>query len=134
MQPLLLFITALPLGLALDFLWIGVIAKGFYREQYGDLLASSFKIGPALLFYVFFVVGLIVFVLQPAIASHSLLKAVALGAFLGFIAYMTYDLTNMATLVRYPLFLAVVDIAWGTIAWSIVSGATYLVATRFFGM
>ena len=113
-----LFLIALPIGLLVDLLWIGVVANRFYRSELGELFAPQVNWTAALIFYVVYIAGLVFFVLSPAIAKQSLLYAVLAGAFFGLIAYATYDLTNLATVRNWPL---------------LMSGTTYLIATTFFG-
>lgn len=127
-----LFLTALPIAIALDAIWILGFALEFYRSQLGSVLADGVIWPAALAFYVFFIIALIVFVLEPALKVKSLKKAVLLGALLGFTAYMTYDLTNLATSTGWTVLVAVIDIVWGTLFTAAVSGLTYIVATRVY--
>lgn len=131
MRYLKLLLTALPLLIILDVLWIGILADAFYQSQIGFLLTDQVIWPAALLFYILYVLALIVFVLDPALKTRSFKKALTLGAFLGFTAYMTYDFTNLATIQGWPLFLSVVDIAWGTVATLVVSAATYTIAQKY---
>ncbi|MEK7201591.1 MAG: DUF2177 family protein [Patescibacteria group bacterium] len=131
MRYLKLFLTALPLLIILDVLWIGIFADAFYQAAIGLLLTDQVFWPAAFLFYVLYVGALIVFVLDPALKARSFKKALTLGALLGFTAYMTYDLTNLATIEGWPLFLSVVDIAWGTVASLIVSAVTYTIAQKY---
>lgn len=128
-----LFLIALPIGLLVDLLWIGVVANRFYRSELGELFAPQVNWTAALIFYAIYVAGLVFFVLSPAIVKQSLLYAVFAGAFFGLIAYATYDLTNLATVRNWPLLMSLVDIAWGVFMTAFVSGTTYLIATSFFG-
>jgi uncharacterized membrane protein len=98
--------------LLIDALWLGVIARDMYRSQIGHLLAANVRWGAALLFYVLYIAGLLVLVILPNVRM-PLPRSAALGALLGFIAYATYDLTNLATLERWPLGVTLVDLAWG---------------------
>ena len=102
----------------LDMLWLGAIAKKYYRRQLGPLLADAPKILPAAAFYLLYPIGVITFVSLPA---SGLGHAAVLGAAFGFFAYMTYDLSNWATLRNWPAPLTFVDIAWGTAATSIAA-------------
>ena len=99
--------------LALDALWLGVIAPSFYQAQIGFLMAASPNWSAAGAFYLLFVAGLVAFVISPGIEAGTPSRAAWRGAFFGLIAYATYDLTNLATLERWPLLLTVVDMAWG---------------------
>lgn len=130
-QYVYLYVLTLPCFLLIDMLWLGVIAKKFYRSQLGDFL------GPvqwpfALIFYALFVVGILVFAVAPAIASASFGKAVLLGAFFGFIAYATYDLTNLATLKNWPVMVSLVDMLWGAVLAAIVSSIAFAIAQKLF--
>ncbi len=126
-----LFAVALPVALLLDFVWIGLFAQEFYQQEIGFLLANSVNWTAALLFYVFYIIALIIFVLEPALKANSMKKALLLGALLGFTAYMTYDLTSLATTRDWSLAVTIVDIAWGTVMATIVSTFTYWVGKKF---
>ena len=109
------YLLTLVILLALDALWLGVIAPPFYRSQIGFLMADSPNWGAAGVFYLLFVAGLVVFVIAPGLGAGAPSRAAWRGAFFGLVAYATYDLTNLATLARWPLLLTVVDMAWGTL-------------------
>jgi len=119
--------------LALDFLWLGVVARDFYREAMGELMRSDVRWAPAMAFYVLFVAGVVVFVVLPAAERASLARAALLGGLFGLITYATYDLTNLAVLSGFRTGLAIVDMAWGTVLCSAVSVVGYLVASRQLG-
>jgi uncharacterized membrane protein len=84
----------------------------------------------AILFYLLFIAGLIVFAVAPALESGGWTRALLLGAAFGFFAYATYDLTNLATLRDWPATLTVVDIAWGTVLGGTVATASFFIGTR----
>lgn len=123
-----LFAIALPVFLAIDLTWIGFVARGFYKSQIGYLMTSDVNWIAAIAFYVLFIVGLVVFVIGPAYASHSWMQALMYGAFFGLVTYATYDLTNLATTKDWPLLLTMVDLTWGTVLAASVSAATVLIA------
>jgi len=106
----------------------------FYRSMLGSFLAESVNWPPAIAFYIFFIIGLIIFVLEPSLKARSLQKSLVLGALFGFSLYMTYDLTNLATTRDWSLLITVVDVVWGTILTAVVSVATYWIATKFYKM
>ena len=110
---------------ALDFAWLGLVAPSFYKTQIGPLLLEKPNLAPALLFYVVYVVGLVVFGVMPAVTAGSWIKAATLGALLGFVAYATYDLSNYATLRSWTLSITVVDMLWGSAASAIASSCGY---------
>ena len=98
----------------LDVLWLWWVVGRLYRAELGSLMRTEVAMLPAVAFYLIYIVGIVVFAVMPALVSGSLLRAAGLGALLGFIAYCTYDLTNLATLNGWPVKVAMLDIAWGT--------------------
>jgi uncharacterized membrane protein len=127
-KPLSLYLIAIPVFLAIDLVWLGVVARRFYREQLGDLLRSETVWPAAIAFYLLFVLGLVVFVIGPAVDDGSLGAAIGFGALFGMITYATYDLTNLATLRDWPALMTAVDILWGAVLAAGVSSATYGIA------
>jgi uncharacterized membrane protein len=102
--------------LVLDAIWLGLIAQPFYQAQIGFLLAKNPNWAAAGVFYLLYVAGLVTLVVEPALRAGTPPGWAALrGAFFGLVAYATYDLTNLATLDRWPLLLTVVDLAWGSL-------------------
>ena len=99
--------------LALDLLWLGVLAKGFYNRQMGHLMRSDVQWLPAVAFYLLFVAALVVFVAVPAVERQSVGRAIAFGAFFGLAAYAAFDLTGLALLKEFPTRAALVDLVWG---------------------
>jgi uncharacterized membrane protein len=125
-----LYAIALPIFFAIDMIWLGFIAKNFYRDQIGFLMRSDLNWVAAIIFYLLFVVGLVVFVIAPAIEKHAWSHALLYGALFGLIAYATYDLSNLATLKDWPLLVTIVDLIWGAVLAAAVSTATYFVARQ----
>lgn len=125
-----LYLIALPVFFGIDMLWLGLIAKNFYAKQIGFLMKSDINWTAAIVFYLLFIVGLVLFVIAPAVEKHSWLHALLFGALFGLISYATYDLTNLATLKDWPLLVTMVDLAWGATLGAIVSVVTYLIADR----
>ncbi len=125
-----LYAIALPVFFAIDMIWLGVVAKDFYRAQIGHLMKSDTHWTAAIIFYLIFIAGLVVFVIAPAMEKSSWTYAMFLGAFFGFVCYATYDLTNLAVTKDWPLLVTIVDLAWGAVIASAVSVATYFIASR----
>ena len=125
-----LYAVALVSFLVLDLLWLGVVARSFYRAELGHLMRADVNWVAAFAFYLLFVFGLVVLVVWPAIERESLGRALLLGALFGLVTYAAYDLTNLATLEGFPLRMVVVDLIWGTLLCAGVSGITYLASTR----
>lgn len=107
--------------LAVDLVWLGVVAQPLYNKYLGDFLADSPLWGAALLFYALFVVGLQYFAIEPALSKSSKGLALKNGALFGFFTYMTYELTNYAVLADWPSGIVLIDIAWGTILGGLVA-------------
>ena len=113
--------------LTLDAIWLGLIAQPFYQAQIGFLLARNTNLPAAGAFYLLYVAGLVFFVVGPALrAGTPPVRATLRGAFFGLVTYATYDLTNLATIDRWPLPLTVVDMAWGTLLGALTTLAAVL--------
>jgi uncharacterized membrane protein len=120
-QALFLYLITLAIFFIIDMIWLGVVAKAFYRRHLGALMSPKVNWAAAALFYLLFIVGLVVFAVRPALAAGRPILALVLGALLGLISYATYDLTNLATLKDWPLVVTVVDLAWGAVLGGAVS-------------
>ena len=114
--------------LAVDFLWLGILAKRLYQQQLGHLFSAEVNWPAAFLFYVIFVIGMMVFVIHPAVKSGAVWQAVWMGALYGLVTYATFDLTNLALVKDWPTPIVVVDILWGIVLSAIVSTAGYGIA------
>ncbi len=125
-----LYCIALPVFFAIDMIWLGLIAKNFYRAQIGSLMKVDINWWAAITFYLVFIFGLVSFVIQPAVEKNSPLHALVYGAFFGGITYATYDLTNLATLKNWPLLVTIVDLSWGITLGALVSVLTYFIAIK----
>lgn len=116
---------------SLDFLWLGFVARGYYASQLGSLMRDNINLPAAAGFYVVYVAGILFFAVLPALNEESWMRAIVNGAFLGLLAYGTYDMTNIATLRNWPVAMSVVDIAWGTVLTAGSAWAGYML-TRIF--
>ncbi len=121
------FIAAAVAFGALDALWLGWAGPNFYRPRLGDILADSFRMVPAFIFYAAYIAAIVWFAVRPGL-SAGLGAAVLNGALLGAICYATYDLTNQATLRHWSTIVTVADIAWGAFATAAAAGIATLVA------
>jgi len=120
-QTVLLYLITLAVFFLVDMVWLGVVAKSFYRRHLGPLMAPKVGWPAAVLFYLLFIGGLLVFAVRPGLAAGDPLRALVLGAFLGLVSYATYDLTNLATLKDWPVVVTIVDLVWGTVLGGAVS-------------
>ncbi len=119
--PLIAGVATAVAFLLLDMLWLTTTVPRFYRPQMGDLLLEKPNFAAAGLFYLLYVIGVVVFVVLPAVQQGSRMQAAGYGAFLGLVAYATYDLTNLATMRGFPLSVAVVDMIWGMVATAVAA-------------
>lgn len=126
-----LYFIALPVFLAIDALWLTLIAKNFYAKHIGYLMAKNPNLLAALIFYLIFIAGLVVFVISPALDGKTWLQALWMGALFGLVTYATYDLTNLATIKNWPLLVTAVDLIWGILVSSLVSIITFFLARKF---
>ncbi len=123
-----LYAIAFPVFIAMDMIWLGLVAKNFYQNQIGFLMKSEINWAAACVFYLLFVLGLVLFVIGPAMEKNSWVHALLFGALFGLVTYATYDLSNLATLKDWPLLVTVVDLAWGATLAASVSTASFFIA------
>ena len=126
-----LYLLTVPVFFLIDMLWLGVVAKDFYQVKWASFLGPV-NWTAAIIFYLIFIVGIIIFAVAPALESNSLTKALVLGALFGFFTYATYDFTNLATLKDWPILVVVVDVIWGAVLSGSVAVASYLIGKSLF--
>lgn len=129
-QYVYLFLATVPVFFIIDMVWLGFVARGFYQTQLAAFLGPV-NWAAAIIFYLLFIIGILVFAVLPGIEANSLVKTIALGALFGFIAYATYDLTNLATLKEWPIAVVVVDMIWGAVLSSSVAAISFIIARSF---
>ena len=117
--------------LGMDAIWLSISADLLYRPLLGDIMLPGFRLVPAILFYVLYVVGIVIFAIKPALVTGRWSGAAGKGALLGFFCYATYDLTNQATLTTWPTTVTIVDMGWGTFLTACTATVGYLAASRF---
>lgn len=117
--------------LLIDYIWLSQIALGFYKREIGPLMLDKPDLGIALLFYLFYVVALVILAVLPALEKQQWMLAAVYGGLLGFAAYGTYDITNLATLKGWSIVMSVVDVIWGTVLTASVAVISYFVAKTF---
>ena len=124
------YLVAAVVFLAVDLVWLSVVAQGLYEHFLGDLLADSPNAAAAVVFYAIFVAGLVYFVIAPAVEEQSARAALVRGAAFGLVTYATWDLTSLAVIEGFPVGIVPIDIAWGTLLAAVVSTTTYLLWSR----
>ena len=109
-----LFALTMVAFLAVDAVWLTTATPRLYRPVLASLLADKPNLAAAAVFYAIYVVGVLMLAVIPGVQGGSLSEALWRGAVLGFVAYATYDLTNLATLRDWPIHITLIDLAWGT--------------------
>ena len=122
-----LYLLTVPVFFVIDLLWLGVVAKNFYRKNLGYILSPNVNWTAAIIFYLIYIVGILIFAVLPGIAKDSLRHAALWGALFGFFTYTTYELTNLALLKDWPMNIVFVDILWGVILCSLVAAASFCI-------
>ena len=125
------FATGIAFAL-IDSVWLRTMSERLYRVEIGELLADKFRIGPAIIFYLLYILGMMIFAVGPALQNGNWKTALCYGAAFGFFTYMTYDLTNFATLKVWSLKVTVLDIIWGSVLTGLAAAAGAAITNRFF--
>ncbi len=108
------YVITLVVFMAIDAVWLTQMASRLYQPTIGHLLAPQPDLFAALIFYLLYILGMVVFTVKPAQVEPSLKAAAGRGALFGLVAYATYDLTNQATLQNWPWIVTLIDLVWGT--------------------
>lgn len=122
-----LYLLTLPVFFLIDMLWLGIVARPVYQDNLGHLLAERVDWVAAIIFYLIYIAGILIFAVAPGLAADSLRKTLLLAAGFGFFTYATYELTNRATLPNWPLKIVVIDILWGVVLCTLVAMAAYFI-------
>jgi len=114
---------------ALDAVWLSLTNAALYRPVLNSVLTDGFRPVPAVLFYLVYLAGMLIFAVRPAIRDRRWTTATVMGALFGFFAYATYDLTNQATLAVWATRITLLDLAWGSLLTAAGATAGYLAST-----
>ena len=120
-----LYLATLIVLVPVDFLFLGMIAKAFFTSEVGDMLGEA-RLAPAVLFYLLYVVGILVFVNAPVGANWR--STLLYGALFGLFCYATFELTSLSLLRHWSWAVVVVDVAWGTVVTAFASTVGLLIA------
>ncbi len=123
-----LYLLTIPVFFVIDIVWLGVVAKKFYQNYLGHLLAEQVNWLAAIIFYLMYIAGIIYFAVSPALDKNVASDALIKGALFGFITYATYDFTNWATLKDWPITVVFVDVLWGTVLGGLVAISSFYLA------
>lgn len=116
----------------IDSVWLKTMSGRLYRVEIGELLVDRFRLGPAVVFYLLYILGMMIFAVGPAMQNGNWKTALCYGAAFGFFAYMTYDLTNYATLRVWSLKVTILDMIWGTVLTGLAAAAGAAITNRLF--
>jgi uncharacterized membrane protein len=119
------YLSTLAAFVLLDMAWLGTMASRVYRPTLGDIMLADVNLPAGIAFYLIYPVGLVYFAILPALKSGSLGQALLGGALFGFFTYMTYDLTNQATLRNWTTQLTLIDAGWGTLLGAIAAAGGF---------
>jgi uncharacterized membrane protein len=125
------YVVTLFAFIAIDMIWLVWLARATYVAEMGDLLRKQPNMTAAVIFYLVYAAGLMFFAISPGLKSGSLVQTVALAAALGFVAYGTYDLTNLSIMNGFNVKIAVIDLIWGTCLSAMVGAVTFLIISKF---
>lgn len=131
MKNIYLYLLSIVVFFVIDIMWIGWIARNFYREKIGFLMADQVNWTAALIFYFLYIGGILYFAILPGLKADQWQLAWINGALLGLLCYATYDLTNLATLKNWPVVVAVADIIWGVLLTSSTALVVFFIGKRF---
>lgn len=131
MKLLLTFVITILIFGAIDFLWLGVIAKNLYQQKIGFIMADKVNWVAALIFYLMYIGGILYFVVFPCLNNGDWQAALFKGSILGILCYGTYDLTNMATLKNWSYEIVIIDIIWGAFLTGITSALSFTITLKF---
>jgi uncharacterized membrane protein len=120
-------VAAAVVFLLLDAIWLTTMASRLYRPALGHVMRDDFDALAAVVFYAIYLTGMVVFVVRPATDARM---ALARGALFGLVCYATYDLTNQATIVRWPWHVTIIDLAWGAFVTAASAWAGYRAGRR----
>jgi uncharacterized membrane protein len=129
-----IYLVTVPIFFAIDMTWLGLIATQIYKKYIGNLMRPVPNWPAAIIFYLIFIVGLIIFSIYPALKNHSWTHALIYGALFGFFTYMTFDLTSLSVLKDWPLGITIIDIVWGTFLSCSVATASYFICRSFINL
>lgn len=116
--------------ITIDLIWLGLVAKKLYDKYLGYIMTKNINWIAAIVFYIIFVIGLLIFVIQPALAQESVKYLIYYAMAYGFVTYATYDLTNLATLKDWPIPITIIDLIWGTSLSTLTAYFSYLIINR----
>ncbi len=133
MTNIFIYLSTLGSMLALDFVWLGFVAKKFNISQLGSLMrqtpATFWNLASGFAVYLLMTLAIVVFVL-PKVSGESLGTVFLYGAIMGLIMYGVYDGTNYFFINNYPWLMSIVDVVWGMFCIGVSSVIAHIVLER----
>lgn len=126
-----LYLIAVPIFFLIDLVWLGLISKDIYQKYLGHLMRPTPNWTAAIIFYLLFIAGLVIFAIYPAVRNSSWSYAVIYGGMFGFFTYMTFDLTSLAVIKDWRWQIVIIDIVWGIFLSASVSVIAYLIGKNW---
>jgi uncharacterized membrane protein len=117
----------------IDSFWLRTMYTRLYQPEIGEILMNGFRLVPAIIFYLLYILGMMIFAVGPALKNGQWQHALIYGALFGFFCYMTYDLTNYATLKVWSTKVTILDMIWGTVLTGSASLAGWWITTLITG-
>jgi uncharacterized membrane protein len=127
MKYLIYYVSILIVCVSVDFIWLKLTSARLYGSIMGDMLAPEPRLAAAAAFYLLYAGGVTIFVGAGALRDAVWSKIPLYGALFGLFCYMTYDLTNQATLRNWSVVLTLADIAWGMFLTALSGTVAYFV-------
>lgn len=131
MTSLIAYGSALVVFVLVDAIWLSTMASRLYKPTLGDIMLPGFNAPAAVVFYLIYPIGLVIFAINPALKVGSLSTALLYGGLFGLFTYATYDLTNQATLRNWSTLITVVDMSWGSFLGAITAASACWITSRF---
>lgn len=126
------YFIALSVFFAIDMVWLGIISKNYYKQKLGFILSPEPNWAAGIIFYLIYIGGIMFFAINPGLKEMCWQTALINAAVFGAMCYATYDLTNMATIAKWPVEIVIIDIIWGMVLTSSVSVITYFAVAKIF--
>ena len=122
------YVSMLVFFLVVDYIMIIKIISPIFQAAIPDLLRDQPKLAAAAVFYIFYVSGVYWFGTLAGIRAGSVLTAILSGAFLGLLAYATYEVTNFSLLKGWTINMVILDTVWGGVLGGLTAGFGYYVS------
>ena len=133
MKYILHYLLTIPIFFLIDLLWLGVIGQPLYQKFLGHLLREQVNWKAAILFYLLYILGILVFAVYPALREDRVSHALLYGSLFGFFTYMTYELTNFAVIKDWAWQIVPIDILWGVVLCLAVSAGSFYLGKWILG-